>query len=595
MLHTHRTTLSHQPKLPQELSAGAKPLEGAQPLTILQTRRKPSDSLHLIEATTDRSSLLESSQSVQYKIFGEERSEQQVDSLDDISVSLSEGKPLNKTKPQIVNVNVKTATTESENLAFNNDLIFIDEDPFYECPGKDNKNERSTRPKDLGISSILKTGVCTDCHNAGHDTKPKENTGDLPETPSYSIKPLPMSPPEPQILITSPGSNEVSTIQHSKEMKKEDEHQEQVADIKLESEDNNSIHTSISPDLLSLDANVSSISGEDKVNQTSLTTQSTDCSTQEQVTLGERSNVMSGLPETTGVDNLDEEISVVSDLANLEEDVLPSNNHLLAAKKMSVTSLTSASLSNNAESGSFSFSADSLDIEREPQCAEITEEDSAHEDPSKRELDNLLEFLSKEHSDTDNFHCLDDGNYWFEIDPIDASSLSDETTMGDIYYKPPSRIKFSKDPIRQFSTYSIDEYDRSNDDVDPVSASAEYELEKRVEKMNTFAVDLEKGPDGLGLSIIGMGVGADSGLEKLGIFVKTITPGGASDKDGTIKVNDQIIEVDGQNLVGVTQAYAATVLRNTSGLVRFAMGREQDSENSEVAKLIMMSMQVRQH
>ena len=47
--------------------------------------------------------------------------------------------------------------------------------------------------------------------------------------------------------------------------------------------------------------------------------------------------------------------------------------------------------------------------------------------------------------------------------------------------------------FQMYHTYSADDYDRKNEDVDPMAASAEYELEKRVERMHVFPVQLQKG------------------------------------------------------------------------------------------------------
>ena len=55
----------------------------------------------------------------------------------------------------------------------------------------------------------------------------------------------------------------------------------------------------------------------------------------------------------------------------------------------------------------------------------------------------------------------------------------------------------------------------------------------------------------------GAGAGAELGLEKLGIFVKSVAPpGGVAAQDGRVMEGNQVIEVNGQSLVGVTKTHA---------------------------------------
>ncbi|KAF7666688.1 hypothetical protein LDENG_00096410 [Lucifuga dentata] len=77
-------------------------------------------------------------------------------------------------------------------------------------------------------------------------------------------------------------------------------------------------------------------------------------------------------------------------------------------------------------------------------------------------------------------------------------------------------------------------------------------------------ITLDRGPDGLGFSIVG-GFGSPHG--DLPIYVKTVFGKGAAAEDGRLKRGDQIMAVNGQTLEGVTHEEAVGILKRTKGAV----------------------------
>ena len=73
-------------------------------------------------------------------------------------------------------------------------------------------------------------------------------------------------------------------------------------------------------------------------------------------------------------------------------------------------------------------------------------------------------------------------------------------------------------------------------------------------------IQLTKSSNGMGLSIVAAkGIGED----KLGIYIKAVVEGGAAFYDGRLQAGDQLLKVDGQRLVGITQEQAAEIMMRT--------------------------------
>jgi multiple PDZ domain protein len=85
-----------------------------------------------------------------------------------------------------------------------------------------------------------------------------------------------------------------------------------------------------------------------------------------------------------------------------------------------------------------------------------------------------------------------------------------------------------------------------------------------------FTVELTKDFNGLGITIAGYVCEKE---ELSGIFVKSVSPGSAADVSGKIRVNDRIIEVDGQSLQGFSNHQAVDVLKQSGSVVKLCLER----------------------
>ncbi|XP_033762101.1 partitioning defective 3 homolog isoform X3 [Pecten maximus] len=73
----------------------------------------------------------------------------------------------------------------------------------------------------------------------------------------------------------------------------------------------------------------------------------------------------------------------------------------------------------------------------------------------------------------------------------------------------------------------------------------------------------ETGSAGLGVSVKGKTQTTEHGQRDLGIFIKAVIHGGAASKDGRLIINDQLLEVNGDVLQGLSNTEAMETLRNS--------------------------------
>ena len=84
-------------------------------------------------------------------------------------------------------------------------------------------------------------------------------------------------------------------------------------------------------------------------------------------------------------------------------------------------------------------------------------------------------------------------------------------------------------------------------------------------------IQLRKKNNSMGLSII---AARGVGQERLGIYIKNVVKGGAAAMDSRLQAGDQLLEVDGNSLLDITQEQAAELMTRTGPIVTLKVAKQ---------------------
>ncbi|CAH2307880.1 syntaxin-binding 4-like [Pelobates cultripes] len=102
---------------------------------------------------------------------------------------------------------------------------------------------------------------------------------------------------------------------------------------------------------------------------------------------------------------------------------------------------------------------------------------------------------------------------------------------------------------------------------------------------SVYCMEFTDCTNGLGIKVIGGN--RDFSREEFGVYVKRILPGGVAYADGRLQPGDQILEVNGDSLLGVTNESAVDILRSASATsyMRLLIARDEEARK-EFAELL---------